>query len=98
MAGGDFHRHENRNNPDRPCDRQSLTTDLPLSKASERRKRFHTRQHTAISRTPLENMAATRLTFDILLPNLWSVNELRVARDLLGGPGLPHQTASPFFF
>ena len=32
-------------------------------------------------------MAATRLTFDILLPNLWSVNELRVARDLLAGPG-----------
>ena len=42
-------------------------------------------------------MAATRLTLDILLPNLWSVNELRVALDLLAGPGSPHQTASPFF-
>ncbi len=35
--------------------------------------------------TPLENMAAARLTFDKVLPNLLTVNDLRVARALLAG-------------
>ena len=41
-------------------------------------------------------MAATRLTFDTVLPNLLSVNELRVARDLLAG--LARRTKLPARF
>jgi hypothetical protein len=46
--------------------------------------------------TPLENVAATRLTFETVLPNLLSVNELRVARDLLAG--LARRTKLPARF